>query len=390
MSASPLGIVIVGLSITSSWGNGHATTYRGLVRELARRGHDVLFLERDVEWYRANRDLPEPPYCRTALYGDAGELLDRFGPALRAADVVVVGSYVADGIAIGEWVTREAGGVTAFYDIDTPVTLASLARRDCAYLTPSLVARYDLYLSFTGGPTLARLERDFGSPMARALYCAVDPELYFPEPCDATWELGYMGTYSADRQPTVERLLVEPARASRAARFVVAGPQYPAELRWPPNVERVVHLPPDEHRDFYNRQRWTLNVTRADMIAAGWSPSVRLFEAAACGTPIVSDRWPGIETVLRPDVELVLADGTADVLRLLRDVPDRERRRIGERARTRVLAEHTAAHRAEEFERHVLAARRRRARQRVAPGAAGATIAADAVLQGSEGGAARA
>jgi len=360
MSAAPLRVVIVGLSITSSWGNGHATTYRGLVRELARRGHDVLFLERDVEWYRANRDLPSPPFGRTVLYEDTADLLDRFGGELRTADLAIVGSYVSDGAVVGAWVTREATGVSAFYDIDTPVTLSKLARGDCEYLTPALVSRYDLYLSFTGGPTLERLERELGSPMARPLYCAVDPELYYPEPTAAQWDLGYMGTYSADRQPTIERLLLEPALQLPEARLVVAGPQYPTDVRWPANVERIEHLPPDGHRAFYNRQRWTLNVTRADMIAAGWSPSVRLFEAAACGTPIVSDRWDGIESVLAPGREIALADGPADVLRLLRDVPERERRAMGERARARVLAEHTAAHRAGQLEGYVEEAWRRR------------------------------
>ncbi|HEY0970189.1 MAG TPA: glycosyltransferase [Gemmatimonadales bacterium] len=354
MSAPTLRFVVIGLSITSSWGNGHATTYRGLVRELARRGHDVLFLERDVEWYRDNRDMPNPPFGRTELYGHTEELFDRFGDDVRDADVVIVGSYVHDGVAVGAWVTREARGVTAFYDIDTPVTLAKLARGDDEYITTPLVGRYDLYLSFTGGPTLRRIESELGSPMARALYCSFDPELYFPEELPARWELGYMGTYSNDRQPTVDALLVEPARALPERRFIVAGPMYPDTIRWPGNVERVVHLPPREHRDFYNGQRWTLNVTRADMIAAGWSPSVRLFEAAACATPIISDRWAGIETLFEPGSEIVLADVSADVLRALRETQEDERRRIGERARERVLAEHTAAHRAEQLEAYAL------------------------------------
>ena len=361
MSVPRLRIVIIGLSITSSWGNGHATTYRGLVRELAARGHDVLFLERDMPWYASNRDLPRPPHGRTVLYGAIDELKRRFTSQVREADLVIVGSYVPEGALIGEWVTRTARGVTAFYDIDTPVTLARLGRGELEYLTRALIPRYQIYLSFTGGPTLGRLERELGSPMARPLYCAVDPELYYPEPTDAHWDLGYMGTYSEDRQPTIERLLVEPALQLPDARLVVAGPQYPVDLRWPANVARIEHLPPDEHRAFYNRQRWTLNVTRADMIAAGWSPSVRLFEAAACGTPIVSDRWAGIESILAPGREIALADGPADVLRLLRDVPERERRAMGERARGRVLAEHTAAHRAEQLEGYVHEAWRRRA-----------------------------
>jgi spore maturation protein CgeB len=352
-TAGALDIVVLGLSITSSWGNGHATTYRGLVRELAQRGHRVAFLERDVPWYAENRDLPNPPYCRTALYEDVPDLQRRFGDLIRDADVVIVGSYVPDGVAVGEWVTRSAQGVTGFYDIDTPVTLARLASGDVEYLTPALVERYDLYLSFTGGPTLERLEREWGSPCARALYCSVDPDLYFPDPAVRRWDLGYMGTYSVDRQPALNRLLVTPARRWAAGRFTVAGPQYPATIRWPANVLRTEHLAPRDHRAFYNAQRFTLNVTRADMVAAGWSPSVRLFEAAACGTPIVSDPWPGIEEVLTPDEEILICRSGAEVLEILRDMPEAQRRAVGARARARVMREHTAAHRAAELEGHL-------------------------------------
>ncbi len=351
--ATRLDIVILGLSITSSWGNGHATTYRGLVRELAARGHRVLFLERDVPWYADNRDLPEPAYCELALYRSVSELRRRFASAIRTADLVVVGSYVADGIAIGEWVTRTASGVTAFYDIDTPVTLARLATGDVEYLTPELIRRYDLYLSFTGGPTLQRIERELGSPCARPLYCSFDPELYFPETRTIKWDLAYMGTYSADRQPTLERLLLEPARRWSRGRFAVVGPQYPEDVHWPRNVARRAHLAPREHRAFYNAQRFALNVTRADMIAAGYSPSVRLFEAAACGTPIISDAWRGLSDLFTPNEEILIAHSTDDVLRYLREIPDDERIAIGRRARTRVLAEHTASHRAVELEQHV-------------------------------------
>jgi spore maturation protein CgeB len=356
MSATPLRIVILGLSITSSWGNGHATTYRGLVRELARRGHDVLFLERDVPWYAQNRDLPKPPYGTMLLYKTLEQLRDCCGEIVRSADLAIVGSYVPDGVAVGDWVQREARGATAFYDIDTPVTLAKIARGDYEYIEPAQIARYDLYLSFTGGPTLQRIEREYGSPAARELYCSFDPELYYPEDEPLAWDLAYMGTYSDDRQPTLAKLLLEPARHWPAGRFAVAGPQYPAHIEWPANVEYTAHLPPAEHRAFYNRQRYTLNVTRADMIAAGWAPSVRLFEAAACATPIISDVWRGIETLFAPDREIVLARCAGDVLRALRELDEDERRAIGARARARVLAEHTAAHRAEQLETYALEA----------------------------------
>ncbi|CAA9353839.1 MAG: Spore_germination_protein_CgeB, partial [uncultured Gemmatimonadaceae bacterium] len=156
-------IVLLGLSVTSAWGNGHATNYRGLMRALAGRGHDVLFLERDVPWYASQRDLPDPPWGRTVLYGSLEELRETQAEAVSAADLVVVGSYVPDGVAVGDWVQATAAGVTAFYDIDTPVTLGKLARGDFEYLEPRQVAGYDVYLSFTGGPTLRRIESELGS-----------------------------------------------------------------------------------------------------------------------------------------------------------------------------------------------------------------------------------
>ncbi|MDQ3459271.1 MAG: glycosyltransferase [Deinococcota bacterium] len=356
-----LRIVILGLSITSSWGNGHATTYRGLVRELCRRGHQVLFLERDVPWYAAHRDLPKPPYGRTELYADLESLERRFRADVQEAHLVIVGSFVPDGILVGDWVTRTAGGISAFYDIDTPVTLAKLAKGAADYLSAELVRRYDLYLSFSGGPVLERLERDYGAPLARPLYCSVDPALYYPETYPEThehrWDLGYMGTYSDDRQPPLERLLLEPARRSFGSngggRFVVAGPLYPATIDWPENVERLEHLPPAEHRAFYNAQRFTLNVTRADMVRVGYSPSVRLFEAAACGVPIISDLWEGLGAFFELGEEILVAESPEDSLRHL-ELAEGERRAVGERARARVLAEHTAAHRAAELEGYVL------------------------------------
>lgn len=364
----PLSIVFLGLSITSSWGNGHATNYRALIKALTRRGHRCLFLERDKPWYADNRDLPNPPFGRTELYGGIDELRDRFGADVRDADAVIVGSYVPDGVEVGRWATsvaqRGRGGVTAFYDIDTPVTLAKLARGDFEYLAPDLIPLYDLYLSFTGGPTLARLERELGSPAARPFYCLVDPDLYAPDP-DAVpgIDLGYLGTYSDDRQPAVDRLLVEPARRLPGRSFVVAGPQYPESIRWPENVRRIDHLPPAGHRAFYNAQRFTLNVTRADMVRAGWSPSVRLFEAAAGATPVISDLWPGFEDFFEPGREVLFARDAAEAVRAITETPEDERLAIGERARRRVLAEHTADARAEQLEACIAEARDRRTRR---------------------------
>lgn len=347
-------LVVLGLTLSSSWGNGHATTYRALLAALAARGADILFLERDVAWYADHRDLPAPDWCRLVFYDDLGDL-KTYTKAIREADAVIVGSYVPDGVRVGRWVQEAAQGLTAFYDIDTPITLAKLDRGDFEYLTPDLIPGFDLYLSFTGGPTLDRLERHYGSPAARALYCSVDPEAYRPIACPLRWDLSYLGTYSADRQPGLERLLIEPARQRPDLRFAVAGAQFPADIDWPANVERIAHVPPSDHPAFYAASRYALNLTRADMRAAGWSPSVRLFEAAACGVPIVSDRWDGLQEIFAPDRDILIADETADVLSILDDPGEARRADIARGGRARVLAQHTATHRAEQLEREICA-----------------------------------
>ena len=354
MSAPPDDIVVLGLSLSSSWGNGHATTYRALLRGLAGLGRRVLFLERDVPWYAQSRDLPQPDFCELAFYASREELRARFGSRIAKAGAVIVGSYVPDGVEVIDDVMEMAGGLCGFYDIDTPVTLAGLGRADLAYLAPRQIPGFDFYLSFSGGPILRRLADQYGARRPVAFYCAVDETRYRPSDAPMRWDLGYLGTYSADRQPALERMLLTPARRLPDRRFVVAGPQYPADIAWPANVERIDHLPPAEHPAFYAAQRFTLNVTRADMIEAGWSPSVRLFEAAACGTPIISDRWPGL-TALLPEPEAILvADGAEAVIAALTGVAETTRRAMAGQARAITLNEHTGTARAQTLQ-HLLA-----------------------------------
>ena len=343
-------LVVLGLSLSSSWGNGHATTFRALLRAFAGRGHDILFLERDVPWYRNNRDIADPDYCRLEFYHSVEEL-SHWLSDIREADAVMVGSYVPEGVAVGRFVQDHAHGVTAFYDIDTPVTLAKLEQGDREYLSPEIIPGYDVYLSFTGGPTLECIEQRYGSPMARALYCSVDPDAYPRLDVPKKWDLTYLGTYSDDRQPTLETLLIEPARRLPHLKFAVAGPQYPDSIDWPANVERIDHLPPADHAEFYAASRFTLNVTRADMIAAGWSPSVRLFEAASCATPLISDKWEGLDQLFVPGREILLAGTSEEVVAQLTDAPAAAA--IGRAARNRILSAHTADHRASELERHL-------------------------------------
>jgi spore maturation protein CgeB len=259
---------------------------------------------------------------------------------------------VPEGSQVLEFVLEHARGTCAFYDIDTPITLSALRRGDCEYVSRELIGELDLYLSFSGGPILSVLEHEFGARRAEPLYCSVDTDLYNPIRAERTWDLGYLGTYSPDRQPTLERLLLEPARRLPAARFVIAGSQYPEHPAFPDNVARLSHVPAVDHRQFYARQRWTLNVTRQDMIAAGYSPSVRLFEAAACGVPIISDHFAGLCELFEPEREILLAQSAEDVMAHL-DLPESTAAQLAARARERILAEHTSATRAKELVRYV-------------------------------------
>ncbi len=352
-----LNIVIFGLSITSSWGNGHATTFRGLVKALAARGHRVVFFEKDVSWYASNRDLPEPPFCRTILYQGPADLAPH-EDMIADADLVILGSYVADAHRIANKIVQLNPSCFAFYDIDTPVTIAKMENDDFEYLHPEMIPDFDIYLSFTGGPILDRLENEFGARMARPLYCSVDTDIYYPESgvenfieADNPYQyiLGYLGTYSDDRQPSLQSLLIDPAKQLNKECFCVAGAQYPEDLAWPANVERVEHIPPHQHRKFYNAQRFTLNITRRNMMHAGYSPSVRLFEAGACGTPVISDNWPGIEEFFNVGGEILVAENGEDVLRHLK-MDDGERRELGRRLQENILASHTSGHRAYEIE----------------------------------------
>ena len=347
--AMPFDIVVIGLSLSSAWGNGHATTFRSLLKGTHVLKQRVLFLERDQPWYAANRDLPEPDFCSLRFYTGVEDLMDRFGEVIARAGAVIVGSYVPDGVAVIDRLREHAAGRLHFYDIDTPVTLAKLGRGDEEYLAARQIAAFETYFSFTGGPTLETLQMRYHAKRAVPLFCSVEAEYYRHTGATPNWDLGYLGTYSPDRQPTLERLLIEPARRLPQMRFVVAGPQYPSNIVWPANVERIEHLPPAAHPDFYSRQRFTLNVTRADMIAAGWSPSVRLFEAAAVGTPIVSDHWEGLSELFPEGEAIGIMRSSDDVIRTLEGTSEVDRKQMAEAARRIVLASHTGIARAREL-----------------------------------------
>lgn len=352
-------IVVFGLSISSSWGNGHATLWRGLCRALARRGHTVVFFERDVPYYAANRDLHEVPGGELVLYPDWPAAAAAARRHLADADVGMVTSYCPDGIAAGELVLSSPA-VRAFYDLDTPVTLSRLGSGETtSYIGPRGLADFDLVLSYTGGAALTGLTTQLGARRVAPLYGSVDPAVHHRVPAADRYraDLSYLGTYAADRQATPEALLIEPARRRPDRRFLIGGAQYPQDFPWSDNIYFVRHLPPSEHPAFYSSSRLTLNITRQAMAAMGWCPSGRLFEAAACGTPILSDWWEGLDRFFSPSTEILVARDTGEALAAL-DLDEAEHRRIGAAARERALAEHTADRRVDELEAALEEARR--------------------------------
>lgn len=344
-------IVIFGLTVSSSWGNGHATLWRALLRSLTSRGHEAVFFERDVPYYASTRDLHRGAGYDLVLYRDWSEALPLAEAALADADVAMVTSYCPDAAAATELILTKKKLLHVFYDLDTPVTLDRLDRGESVeYLPHDGFARFDLVLSFTGGRALDELKSRLGARHALPLYGSVDAHAHHPVaplPHYAA-DLSYLGTYAADRQEGVERLFIGAARTLREKRFVLGGSMYPQEFPWTENIHFFNHVPPPEHPAFYCSSKLTLNVTRGAMASRGYCPSGRLFEAAACGTPILSDTFDGLETFFEPGKEILLARSTEEAVEAMR-IPAPELAKIGAAARDRVMREHTSDVRAEEM-----------------------------------------
>ncbi len=345
-------IVIFGLTLSSSWGNGHATLWRGLIAALARRGHTVVFFERDVPYYAAHRDFTTFPRAELVLYDDLKRITSVVRRHLSEADVTIITSYCPDANAATSLIFDAAPDAHhVYYDLDTPVTLSRLeAGESVEYLPAAGLRDFDLVLSYTGGAALTAVKERLGARRVAPLYGHVDPETHRPVAVETVRraDLSYLGTYARDRHPTLERLFLEPARRFPGKRFVLGGSGYPQDFPWTQNIWFIRHVAPDRHPAFFCSSRLTLNVTRADMAAMGYCPSGRLFEAAACGTPLLSDSWEGLQHFFRPGEEILVANSTEDALYAL-DLSDEELARIGRAGRERVLSEHTSAHRAEEL-----------------------------------------
>jgi spore maturation protein CgeB len=343
-------ITIFGLTITSSWGNGHATPYRAILRALHRMGHEIHFFEKDVPYYSARRDFDDCDYCKITLYSDWQQVRKQALNQARESDVVLTASYLPEGSRINDEILEQTRPLHVFYDLDTPVTLNALAHGPVDYLRADQLTAFDLVLSFTGGPIMAELEQKYGVRAARPLFGCVDPDDYRRGPTSArfTCDLSYMGTYAEDRQAKVDELFLEPARRLPDKQFVLAGALYPWAWQWPENVRRIEHVFPHDHPKFYASSRVTLNITRAEMARWGWCPSGRFFEAAACSTPLVTDAWPGLDSFFDTEREVSVVASASDVEQALAR-PAGELEEMAARARKRTLEEHTGAVRARQL-----------------------------------------
>lgn len=343
-------ITIFGLTISSSWGNGHATPYRAIIKGLCGDGHEVHFYEKDVPYYARHRDFSSSSHCELHLYSDWDSERSSALACAAESDAVICSSFCPEGARITDDVLNLDGPVKVFYDLDTPVTLGRLEAGGVDYLRRDQILEFDLYLSFTGGGTLDELTSRWHARLALPLYGCVDPEVHARThvPPQYRCDLSYMGTYAADRQDKLEKLFLEPARSASDRIFVLAGSMYPWEWQWPTNVKRFEHVSPADHSALYSSSRLTLNITRKEMARWGYCPSGRFFEAAACGTPIVTDWFEGLDSFFDPERELLVAKSTDDVLRAL-DLPGSELAHIAQRARERTLAEHTGEHRARQL-----------------------------------------
>jgi spore maturation protein CgeB len=349
-------LVIFGLTISSSWGNGHATLWRGLCRALRTRGHAVTFFERNVPYYAAHRDMFEPDGCQLRLYADWDDIRDEVPRVLDDSDVGMVTSYCPDAKAACDAVLASRT-LRVFYDLDTGVTLARVARGEpVAYLPRQGLGDFDLVLSYSGGRALDEVRARLGARRVVPLYGSVDPDAHrrVEGSRELQADLSYLGTYAPDRQRQLEELFIEPARRRPEHRFVIGGSQYPPEFPWTTNMFYVRHMPPSVHSTFYSSSKITLNVTRGSMANTGWCPSGRLFEAAACGTPILTDTWEGLEYFFEPQREVLVARSADEVLEAM-DLPPAELTNLGRSARERTLAEHTAECRVRELERAIVA-----------------------------------
>ncbi len=349
-----LDIAFYGSSLVSAYWNGAATYYRGIIRALAARGHRVTFYEPDAYDRQKHRDIADPPWARVVVYPADEDGLHRALEAGRGADVVVKASGVGvfdDALAEGVLAIRRPGGLAVYWDVDAPATLAEL-KADPGAALHGLVPRYDLVLTYGGGPPVVAAYGALGARRCVPVYNALDPGTHHPVPREARFEsdLTFLGNRLPDREERVERFFLEAAARLPERRFLLAGNGW-HDKPVPANVRVLGHVYTADHNALNAGALAVLNISRRSMAETGHSPATRVFEAAGAAACLITDAWEGIAAFLEPGREVLVAHDGAEVAALLAALTPERARAIGRAALARVLAEHTYDHRAVLVER---------------------------------------
>ncbi|AJE49063.1 CgeB family protein [Celeribacter indicus] len=340
-----------GSSLVSSYWNGAATYYRGLIRALAAEGWDVTFHEPDVWDRQAHRDMDPPPWCRVNVYPGTSEGLECAASRAAAADVVVVASGIGhedDALRRAVLDRAHPAATCIWWDVDAPATLAELRAQPLHPLRRDL-PRFDAVLTYGGGDPVVRGYREMGAALCVPIYNALDPETHFPVDPDPRFEadLAFLGNRLPDREARVRSYFLDPAAAMPERCFLLGGSGW-ADVALPANVRALGHVGTGDHNAFNATPLAVLNIARDSMAEVGFSPATRVFEAAGAGACLITDAWEGIDRFLAPGSEVLVARDGRDVIELLSGLTRDRARQIGRAARARLLAGHTYAHRARE------------------------------------------
>jgi spore maturation protein CgeB len=362
-------IAFYGSSLLSSYWNGAATYYRGILAALAAHGHRITFYEPDAYDRQKHRDIEPPEWAEVRVYPATADALRQVIAEARRADVVVKASGVGvfdDELLAGLIAAARPGALRLFWDVDAPATLAEIAT-DATHPLRAALPSLDLVLTYGGGPPVVNAYEALGARRCVPVYNALDPATHFPAAPDPRFagDLGFLGNRLPDREARVEAFFIEPARRMPERRFLLGGAGWESRAL-PPNIRAIGHVYSHQHNAFNATPLAVLNIARDSMASTGFSPATRVFEAAGAAACVITDAWAGIELFLEPATEILVARDGREVMEHLGALTPERGRAIGERARARVLAEHTYARRAALVDELLAQTMRERRREKVA------------------------
>lgn len=356
-SARSLKIAFFGSSLVSSYWNGAATYYRGIIKALAELGHEITFYEPDAFERQQHRDMDDPDWARVVVYRADEDSARRALQEAQAADVIVKASGVG---VLDDWLEREVldlpnsprhRSVRIFWDVDAPATLERLEQNPDDQFH-ALIPRYDFIFTYGGGQPVIDAYQRRGAQLCQPIYNALDPDTHHPVPADPRFHatLGFLGNRLPDREARVHEFFFQAAAALPESQFILGGSGWEQHSPQLANLSYLGHIYTRDHNAFNCSPLAVLNINRDSMAKTGFSPPTRVFEAAGAGACLIMDRWEGAELFLEPEREVLLASSGAEVIAHLQSLTPEKARAIGDAARRRVLTEHTYRHRARQLQ----------------------------------------